>query len=231
MASRGGGRTAGQSRKLLGRAAAVLRHGIRVTSRSESPRVRDCTLLKRDPNTSAHLTTDPEHLWHAREEIVLMPHDPSWIKVAADECRQIALGCDARIPRAEHIGSRSFSGLIAQLVVDRMPLLRTFEPGFAWIELMRALGYWYAGDFGIPGQHLFVRGLPRTHHAHMLVDSSKKAIRHLAVRDMLRADLDAAARFVALNQGLEPRLGYPKPYRCQHAVAAHNRASGTISRS
>lgn len=153
------------------------------------------------------------------------------IKSAADERRQIALGCDARILRVEHIGSRSFSWLIAQLVVDRMPLLRTFEPGFAWNELMRALGYWDAGDFGIPGQHLFVRGSPRTHHAHMLVDSSKKAIRHPAVRDMLRADLDAAARFVALKQGLEPRFGYPKPYRCQHAVAAHNRASATISRS
>lgn len=72
---------------------------------------------------------------------------------------------------------------------------------------MRALGYWYAADFGIAGRHLFVKGSPRTHHAHMLVEGSKEAIRHAALRDTLRRRPDLAARYADLKRSLATRFG------------------------
>src|SRR5262249_12030897 len=106
-----------------------------------------------------------------------------------------------------HIGSTSVPDLIAKPLLDLMPLVNSFDEGIACIGPMRALGYWYAGEFGIAGRHFFVKGSPRTHHAHMLVDGSKEARRHIAVRDVLRSNPQAAARYAALKQQLAARFG------------------------
>jgi GrpB-like predicted nucleotidyltransferase (UPF0157 family)/hemoglobin-like flavoprotein len=150
---------------------------------------------------------DPEPLWRSPELIVLAAHDPRWLSEAAAECHRIARACGSAIIRVEHIGSTSVPGLIAKPVLDLMPVLRRFEDGFACVAAMRALGYWYAGDFGIAGRHLFVKGSPRTHHAHMLVEESREARRHIAVRDVLRARPEMAARYASLKQQLASQFG------------------------
>lgn len=150
---------------------------------------------------------DPEYLWRAREPIVLARHDPRWLTDAAEESRRIALACGLALLRVEHIGSTSVPGLDAKPVLDLMPLLRSVDDGFACVAPMRSLGYWYAGDFGIPGRHLFIKGSPRTHHAHMLVESSIEARRHLAVRDVLRSQPEYAARYSALKRDLAEQFG------------------------
>lgn len=119
----------------------------------------------------------------------------------------MASACGPAVLRVEHIGSTSVPGLVAKPILDMMPVLRTFEDGYACVGPMRAMGYWYAGEFGIAGRHLFVNGSPRTHHAHMLVEGSKEARRHLAVRDVLRANPEMSARYAALKEGLAARFG------------------------
>lgn len=145
---------------------------------------------------------DDERLWRAPEKVVLLEHDPSWLVDAEAECRAIERACGDAVIRVDHIGSTSVPGLIAKPVLDLMPLVRTFEDGFRCVEAMRGLGYWYAGEFGIAGRHLFVMGSPRTHHAHMLVEGSKEAVRHLAVRDVLRREPEMAARYATLKESL-----------------------------
>ena len=152
-------------------------------------------------------TIDPEELWRAREPIVLAPHDPRWPTAAEQEGRRLTRACGPLVIGVEHIGSTSVPGLIAKPLLDLMPLVKRYEDGFACVGPMRALGYWYAGEFGIPGRHLFVKGSPRTHHAHMLVEGSKAARRHLAVRDVLRASPEMAAKYAALKKGLAARFG------------------------
>jgi GrpB-like predicted nucleotidyltransferase (UPF0157 family) len=150
---------------------------------------------------------DPEHLWRKPEPIILLPHDPDWLANAAAECRRIEAACDDALLRVEHIGSTSIPGLSAKPVLDLMPVLRRFDDGLACVEPMRALGYWYAGEFGIAGRHLFVKGSPRTHHAHMLVEGSKEARRHLAVRNVLRADPAMRDRYATLKRDLAAKFG------------------------
>lgn len=157
--------------------------------------------------TSSRPAVDPETLWRAPEPIVLVPHDPRWLDAAKGEGNRIAGACGSVVQRVEHIGSTSVAGLIAKPVLDLMPVLRSFEDGFACVEPMRAMGYWYAGDFGIPGRHLFVKGSPRTHHVHMLVEGSKEAVRHVAVREVLRAEPQFLARYAALKEKLAAAYG------------------------
>jgi GrpB-like predicted nucleotidyltransferase (UPF0157 family) len=149
-----------------------------------------------------HPAIDPEHLWRRPEPIVLLPHDPDWLTAAEAEARRIQIACGDKVLRVEHIGSTSVPGLIAKPVLDLMPIIRHYEDGFACIEAIRNLGYWHAGDFGIPGRHFFVKGSPRTHHAHMLVEGSREAVRHAAVRDTLRQDPVMRARYARLKEEL-----------------------------
>lgn len=150
---------------------------------------------------------DDERLWRAPEAIVLVEHEPRWLVEAALEGERILAACGGAVLRVEHIGSTSVPGLIAKPVLDLMPLVRRFEDGFACVAPMRAMGYWYAGDYGIPGRHLFVRGSPRTHHVHVLVEGSKESVRHLAVRDVLRQRPEMAARYAALKRELAAKFG------------------------
>jgi GrpB-like predicted nucleotidyltransferase (UPF0157 family) len=150
---------------------------------------------------------DPEILWRKREQIVLTPHDPRWLTIAADEGRHIAQACGNAVLRVEHIGSTSVPGLIAKPVIDLMPLMKSVAEGFACVAPMWALGYWYAGEYGIAGRHFFVKGSPRTHHVHMLVEGSKEARRHVAVRDVLRARPEMSIRYAALKQDLAFQFG------------------------
>ena len=108
--------------------------------------------------------------------------------------------------RVEHIGSTSVPDLIAKPLPDLMPLLKRFEDGFDGVAPLRALGCWYAGDLGIPGRHLFVRGAPRT-HANCLVEAVRGGPRHLALRDVLRSNPQWRARYAALKRRLAARFG------------------------
>lgn len=152
-------------------------------------------------------TIDPEELWLAKEPIVFATHDPSWLPAAQLEGVRITAACAPRVQRVEHIGSTSVPDLMAKPVLDLMPLLQSFEVGFECVSPMRALGYWYAGEFGIAGRHLFVKGAPRTHHIHMLVAGSREAQRHLAVREALRASPELAAEYAGLKLELAARFG------------------------
>lgn len=82
--------------------------------------------------------------------------------------------------RVEHIGSTAFPGLIAKPLLDLMPLLKRFEDGFDCVVPLRA---------------------------HFLVEGSKEARRHLAVRDVLRSNSQWCARYAALKRGLAARFG------------------------
>lgn len=159
------------------------------------------------PRMNPRPEIDPEPLWRAPEKIVLVDHDPRWLAAAAAEGRRIAAACKANVIRVEHIGSTSVPGLIAKPVLDLMPLLRTYDDGFGCVAAMRALGYWYAGDFGIAGRHLFVKGAPRTHHAHFLIEGSRDARRHIAVRDHLCTNPASAAAYAALKRRLAAQFG------------------------
>lgn len=158
---------------------------------------------------------DPEELWRSgKRPVVLVEYDPSWPAIAASEsqaimdaCRQ---ACGSAVLRVEHIGSTSVPGLMAKPVIDLMPLVRSFEEGFACVEAIRRLGYWYGGEFGIAGRHLFIKGDPRTHHVHMLVDGSREAVRHLAVRDQLRGDPELARRYAVLKLELQKRFSHDR---------------------
>jgi GrpB-like predicted nucleotidyltransferase (UPF0157 family) len=137
-----------------------------------------------------------------RRPISLIPSDPSWAALATAESAAIHSACAPHIVHVEHIGSTAVPGLIAKPVIDLMPLLARFEDGLACIQPMQSLGYSYRGEHGIPGRHLFIKGVPRTHNVHMFVGGTPDHLRHIRFRDYLREHADVAAEYAELKRRL-----------------------------
>jgi len=142
------------------------------------------------------------------QPIVIADHDPTWPEAFARSAHVICEACGALVIAIEHIGSTSVPGLAAKPIIDIMPMLASFEDGFACVAPLEALGYESRGEFGIPGRHYFVRdadaGPPE--HVHMYASGADEAVRHLLLRDYLRTHPGRAASYAALKRGLAVRF-------------------------
>lgn len=144
------------------------------------------------------------------EPVVVADYDPAWPAWFARTAAAIRDACGAPVIRVEHIGSTSVPGLAAKPIIDVMPLLARVVDGLACVEPMRALGYESRGEFGIAGRHFFVRdagerGRPRE-PVHMYAEGAHEAVRHLLLRDYLRAHPERAVAYAALKRDLAARF-------------------------
>ena len=94
-----------------------------------------------------------------------------------------------RLTAIHHIGSTAVEGLWAKPILDLMPVVTSLEAVDRLDPELEALGYQCMGEFGIPGRRYFRKGGDhRTHQLHVFQAGDRKNIlRHLAVRDYLRA--------------------------------------------
>ena len=127
--------------------------------------------------------------------VVIADYDPEWPKAAARYAGRLrALGPWVAV--VHHIGSTSVPGLAAKPIIDLMPLVTDL----AFLDLNRwqvkALGYEWRGEFGIPGRRYCTLSdsfRVRTVQLHFFKTDLPDAERHIAFCDYLRAH-PAAAR-------------------------------------
>lgn len=65
---------------------------------------------------------------------------------------------------------------------------------------MIARGYEHKGEYGIPRRQYFRKGVPRSHHVHVLEVDSAQYTGHILFRDYLRSHPGAARRYEALKR-------------------------------
>ena len=68
------------------------------------------------------------------------------------------------------------------------------------------IGYEYLGDEFVPGGLFFARGLPRTHHLHIVEWRGARWMNNLLFRDRLRAEPATARRYEAKKIALAARF-------------------------
>lgn len=147
----------------------------------------------------------------ARSPIVVVDYDSAWPELFETFAGPLRRATGARV---EHIGSTSVPGIAAKPVIDIDVVVPS--PGAVQhaIEQLRALGYTYQGDKGIPGREAFLWPVGATsHHVYVVVEGNDSHRAHVAFRDYLRAHDDVAAEYGALKRGLaakhgDDRLGY-----------------------
>lgn len=134
----------------------------------------------------------------------VVPYSPRWPEAYAAEAAAIREALAGILVEIHHIGSTAVEGLAAKPIIDILPVVTDIEAVDGRNDRFAALGYECMGVFGIPGRRYFRKGgEERTHQIHIFAqDNQKDILRHLAVRDYLRAHPDAAAAYGRLKQEL-----------------------------
>lgn len=106
--------------------------------------------------------------------------------------------------RLEHVGSTSVPGLAAKPILDLQLSVTDVEPRARYTGILEKLGYLFVPDPELPDFHFFARPpeRPRSHHLHVCRAGGEHELRHLALRDYLRAHRDEAAGYGALKREL-----------------------------
>lgn len=123
------------------------------------------------------------------QHIEIVGYDPSWEEKFNREARLIEEILGGELVAIHHIGSTAVKGLAAKPIIDIMPVVKDVSRADGFNARFEEIGYEAMGEFGIAGRRYFRKGGDhRTHQLHVFQAGDRKNIlRHLAVRDYLRA--------------------------------------------
>lgn len=132
------------------------------------------------------------------KKVVVVPYDPAWeaqFRLIAAELKQ-TLGELALA--VEHVGSTAVPGLAAKPIIDIDVVIRDYGVFSQVVELLERIGYYHEGDLGIPGREAFGysgKEHLQNHHLYACTADSGELRRHLAFRDHLRKNREAAEEY------------------------------------
>jgi GrpB-like predicted nucleotidyltransferase (UPF0157 family) len=137
------------------------------------------------------------------KEIVVADHDPAW----ADWFEQLRAHLWPSVAsvalRIDHVGSTAVPGLAAKPIIDLDVVVATDDQVPVAIEALFTLGYRWRGDLGIEGRQAFHvppdSDLP-PHHLYVVVEHDRAHLDHVLLRDLLRRDAEARARYAELKR-------------------------------
>ncbi len=133
--------------------------------------------------------------------VELVPHSPLWPKMAEAETRRLRETLGGELVTVHHIGSTAIPGIMAKPVVDLIPIVRSIERLDAQEDRVRALGYKWFGEYGLPGRrYCYLKDAAtgvRLFQLHCYQEGSPEVPRHLAFRDYLRAHPALAKEYEA----------------------------------
>lgn len=135
-----------------------------------------------------------------KRPVILVAHNPAWTQRAADERLRLVRTLGDTIVAVHHIGSTSIPGILAKPIVDLLPVVTSLDLLDAQADAVRALGYEWRGEFGIPGRRycsLNDAAGKRIVHVHFFAIDSGEIRPDLAFRDYLRAHRDEALAYQA----------------------------------
>ena len=143
-----------------------------------------------------------------RDEISIVPYDPNWPKMFAEERAHLLASLPREmIGRIEHFGSTAIPGLAAKPIVDMLIEVRSLEETKSRIvPILESQGYDYfwrptSGDDVPPFYAWFIKrdaAGARTHHVHM-VESDFEHWERLLFRNYLIEHPEAAKEYEALK--------------------------------
>jgi len=137
----------------------------------------------------------------------IVESDPAWAEEAEREIPRIEAALGALAVRVAHVGSTSVLGLAAKPIVDLQVSVTALEPREGFVEPLEGLGYMFVPDPAMPDYHFFAKPhqRPHTHHVHVCQAGSDQELRHLALRDYLRAHPEEVERYAEIKREVAGR--------------------------
>ena len=135
-----------------------------------------------------------------RDVIEMVDYDPEWPHLYQKEQAILAKAFSPLHPHIEHIGSTAVPGLCAKPIIDIMVGLPVLEGADRYGPLVRPLGYVHVEQEDEGRRVFFRKGMPRTHHLHIVAFGGEDWHSHLAFRELLRNDPDLRGRYADLKR-------------------------------
>jgi GrpB-like predicted nucleotidyltransferase (UPF0157 family) len=148
--------------------------------------------------------TSPER--YGGGTIIIRDYDPAWPAMFAEERRRIFEALGPKVLTIEHFGSTAVPGLAAKPIIDLLVGVNNLGEarGFC-LEPLQALGYTYIPDHEssfLPNELFFRKGLPWTHHVHVMEPSTDRWTYFLTLRDYLRGEPEIASAYGSLKKAI-----------------------------
>lgn len=134
--------------------------------------------------------------------IVVADYDEEWPRIFEELSSVVRRAVGDIAVAIEHVGSTAVPGLAAKPVVDMDLVVEETDVATA-IERLAGIGYEHRGDLGIPMREAFgAPGGTPEHNLYVCPRQSPALANHIALRDHLRADPDAARAYGELKRRL-----------------------------
>ena len=138
--------------------------------------------------------------------VTLADADPLWVAAYESEAVAIRSALASVALDIQHIGSTAVPGIKAKPIIDIMVGVRRLDDGLACIDPMAGIGYDYAGAELVPDDHIFGKGVARTHLVHVVAHGGHHWTRNLRFRDALRTDPTLTRAYEDLKVGLAAKF-------------------------
>ena len=132
----------------------------------------------------------------------LSDHSSVWADLYRKEEKRITAAVGHLIIDLQHIGSTAIPGIKSKPILDMMAGVAQLEKALLCKAPLEAISYEYIARAGIANDHVFGKGVPRTHYLHVVEYRGAKWANHLFFRDRLRNDPDLAQAYERLKEEL-----------------------------
>jgi GrpB-like predicted nucleotidyltransferase (UPF0157 family) len=138
-----------------------------------------------------------------RGSVTITPHNEGW----CDEEKDLLLNaCGDDSPAVEHIGSTAICGIAAKPILDIMVGTPEYQPELAFVSQLKAVGYEYKGENGVPERHFLGKEVPRMVHLNVVSFGGQFWFSHITFRDFLKQNLRTAREYEQLKLSLAKRF-------------------------
>lgn len=151
-------------------------------------------------------------------EVCLHAHTPEWATLYTQEAQRIGSALGPLVVDIQHYGSTAIAGIKAKPILDLLVGIGRLDDGLLCIAPLATLGYAYVPQADIPNDHIFGKGVPRTHLVHVVAYESSNWTNGLRFRNALRANPALAREYEALKIVLQQQF-------------AHHRAAYTAAKA
>ena len=138
------------------------------------------------------------------DAIDIKDYDPEWPKAFELEKNRIMEKLGELVLEIEHIGSTAVPGISAKPVIDILIAVKDMGRAMECAVKLADLGYEHVQEDDVERIFLF-RGMPRTHHVHIVEHGSETFRKHVVFRDYLREHADTRNEYDRLKRALAAR--------------------------
>jgi GrpB-like predicted nucleotidyltransferase (UPF0157 family) len=149
--------------------------------------------------------------FNANESFELSDYDPRWAQLFLIEAELIEEALGESMVEINHMGSTSVPGLRAKPIIDIQVVVESFATVEDYQHLLGPLGYHHHPHEDEAERIFMWKGVPRTHHMHIVEYATWEHQRHLIFRDYLRAHPDIARNYEQVKYELAVAFKHNRP--------------------